>query len=52
MSDEDVNGKFRDLAGGLLEPGRRDALLAALWDVDKAALIGKILDLTKVTSDR
>jgi 2-methylcitrate dehydratase len=46
MNDDDVNSKFAGLCGDALAPARRDALLKALWDVDRAADIGKVLELT------
>jgi 2-methylcitrate dehydratase len=48
MSDEDVSSKFAGLARGILEPGRRDALLKALWDFELAPDIAQVIDLTRV----
>jgi len=48
MSDADVESKFADLSGTLLTPDRRDALLRALWDIDQASDIVKVMDLVRV----
>lgn len=47
MSDADVESKFADLSRDLLAPHQCDALLRALWDVDQAADVGKVLALIK-----
>jgi 2-methylcitrate dehydratase len=48
MTDADVDGKFAGLTEGLLEPGQRDRLVAALRDIDKAADVGSVLELVRV----
>lgn len=48
MNDDDVNAKFAGLCGELLAPGRRDALLKALWDIDRAPDLAKVLDLVLI----
>jgi 2-methylcitrate dehydratase len=48
MNDDDVNTKFVGLCGDILPAGRRDALLKALWDLERAPELGKVLDLTLV----
>ena len=48
MSDADIDSKFTDLSANLLAPGRRDTLLRALWDVDHAPDIAKVIDLIRV----
>ena len=48
MSDADVESKFADLSRALLAPDRRDALLRALWDIDQASDIVKVMDLVRV----
>ena len=48
MSEEDIEAKFRTLADGLMRPAQRDALLKALWDVDRAPQIGAVLRLVAV----
>jgi 2-methylcitrate dehydratase len=48
MSDEDVASKFADLSRDVLAPERRDALLRALWDIERAPDIAQVLDLTRI----
>jgi 2-methylcitrate dehydratase len=48
MSDADVEAKFAGLTDGLLAPGRRDALLEALWNIDRATDVGKVIELVRV----
>ena len=48
MSDADVESKFADLSRALFAPDRRDALLRALWDIDQASDIVKVMDLVRV----
>jgi 2-methylcitrate dehydratase len=48
MSDADVDSKFTDLSKDLLAPARRDALLRALWEIDQAPDIVKVMDLVRV----
>ena len=45
MSDGDVERKFRDMCGVHLDEGRQDAALKALWDLDQAADVGKVVKL-------
>lgn len=47
MSDSDVSSKFADLTQDLLTPGRREALLRALWDIELAADIAGVIDLVR-----
>ncbi len=48
LNDADLEGKFAGLTQRVLPPPRRDALVKALWDVDQAADIGRIIELTRV----
>ncbi|HZM47725.1 MAG TPA: hypothetical protein VFC14_23130, partial [Burkholderiales bacterium] len=48
MNDADVEAKFVGLTEGLIKPGQRDKLLAALRDVDSAADVGSVLELVRV----
>jgi 2-methylcitrate dehydratase len=48
MTEEDIESKFKILADNVMKPGARDALLAALWSVDQAAQIGRVLELVRV----
>jgi 2-methylcitrate dehydratase len=48
MSDTDVESKFTDLSQDLLTPAGRDALLRALWDVDAAEDISRVIDLVRI----
>jgi 2-methylcitrate dehydratase len=48
MSDADVEAKFADLSHELLPAGRRTTLLQALWNVERAANIGAVLELSSV----
>lgn len=48
MNDADVESKFRDLSRDVLTTVACDSLLRALWDVDRAGDIGKIIELTRV----
>ena len=48
MSDADVEAKFADLSHDLLPAGRRTTLLQALWNVERAANIGAVLELSSV----
>ena len=48
MSDADVESKFANLSEGMLTPARRDSILRALWDVDQATDIGKVIELVRV----
>jgi 2-methylcitrate dehydratase len=47
MSDADVDRKFTDLCGDLLAPARRDALRAALWELERAPDVGAVLALAR-----
>src|SRR5207247_1341408 len=51
MSDEDISGKFRALADSVLEPARSQELLAALWRIDEAADVGKLMSLAGGVSE-
>ena len=48
MSEADIEAKFVTLAEPMMKPAQRDALLKALWDVDQAAEIGRVLELVRV----
>jgi 2-methylcitrate dehydratase len=48
MTDSDLTGKFGDLCHDVLTPARRDALLEVLWNTDKAADIGKVLEQVRI----
>src|SRR5262249_10720042 len=48
MTDADVDRKFADLCANLLPPKRRDPLLRALWDIDQAPDVAKVIDLVRV----
>ena len=48
MSDADVEAKFDDLSRDVIAPGRRDALLKALWSVERATDIAEVLALCAV----
>jgi 2-methylcitrate dehydratase PrpD len=44
LSDEEVEGKFRDCAAGLLDDARVAAVLRAIWDFDRLEDAGSLLD--------
>ena len=48
MSDADVESKFTDLSRDLLTPAACDALLRALWDIDEAEDISRVIGLVRV----
>jgi 2-methylcitrate dehydratase len=48
MSDADLESKFAGLSEGLLTPDQRDALLSALWNVENAADVGKVLAMVQL----
>jgi 2-methylcitrate dehydratase len=48
MSDAEVESKFAGLSENLLTSGRRDSIIRALWEVDQAADIGKVIKLVRV----
>ena len=48
MSEEDIENKFRSLAENIMKPAQRDALLKALWEVDRAREIGHVLALVQL----
>jgi hypothetical protein len=48
MSDADVETKFAGLSEGLVAPAERNALLSALWAVDHATEMGKVLELVRL----
>jgi 2-methylcitrate dehydratase len=45
MNDEDIERKFRDLAGAALAPAQADAALAFLRDLENAPDVRKLLDV-------
>lgn len=45
MTDADVDGKFRDLAGDLLGRARTEAALKTLWSLDQLPRAAAVLDL-------
>ena len=48
MSEDDIVNKFRTLAENIMKPAQRDALLKALWEVERAPQIGEVLKLIQV----
>ncbi len=48
MTDSEIDAKLIAQAERVLPAARRDALLHALWDIDRAAAIGQLLDLVRV----
>jgi 2-methylcitrate dehydratase len=48
MSDQEVEEKFRVLARGRLDRGRIGKLLDAIWTLDRAEDVSKIVGLVKV----
>ena len=48
MSEEDIESKFRVLAENTMQPSQADALLKALWAIDRAPQIGDVLKLVRV----
>jgi 2-methylcitrate dehydratase len=48
MSDADVESKFADLSRDLIPASRRAALLKALWAMDQAPDIARVVDLVRV----
>ena len=48
MSDKDLEKKFRSMAEGLLSRKRTDMILQALWNLDQAEDIGKVISLMRV----
>lgn len=48
MSDREVEDKFRALARGRLERGRMGKLLDAVWMLDQAKDLGRVVDLLRV----
>jgi 2-methylcitrate dehydratase len=47
MTDSEIDAKFAAQAERMLSAAQRDALLHALWDVDRARAIGEVLDLVR-----
>ena len=47
LSAIEVESKFGTLCEGLLSPRSRDALLRALWDIDQAADVGRVIELVR-----
>ena len=48
MTEAEIEAKYASLADGVMKPAQRNALLRALWDVDQAAEIGRVLALVRV----
>jgi 2-methylcitrate dehydratase PrpD len=48
MSDREVEDKFRALARGRLDRARMSRLLDALWALDQAKDVSRIVDVLKV----
>lgn len=46
MSEAEIEAKFRPLAADVLQPGRTDRLLAALWRLEEQANIHELMALT------
>ena len=44
MTDDEVEGKFRALAGKLLPAPQLDTALARLWKIDEAPAAAVVLD--------
>ncbi len=47
MADSEIDSKLIAQAERVLPAAQRDALLHALWDIDRAAEIGQLLDLVR-----
>jgi 2-methylcitrate dehydratase len=45
MSDGDVEAKFRDMVQGRLDSARADALLEAVWNLDRVGDVREVLKL-------
>jgi 2-methylcitrate dehydratase len=48
MTDSEIDAKFIAQAEGVLPASQRDALLHALWDIDRTGAIGQVLDLVRI----
>jgi 2-methylcitrate dehydratase len=48
MTDADVETKFRDFCGAVLQPSQIDAALRALWHLEKIPNAGTVIDLFRV----
>ena len=48
MSNDEVAGKFRSLAGELLPSAQVDALLARLWQLDDLPEVGELIRATRI----
>jgi 2-methylcitrate dehydratase len=48
MTDGEIEQKFAQQADRGMAPAARDRLLAALWEIDRAARIGDVLELVRV----
>jgi 2-methylcitrate dehydratase len=49
LSDQEVEGKFRDLAGGALGAGGCDRVLAEAWGLDKAVTLDTLFETLVVS---
>jgi 2-methylcitrate dehydratase len=47
MTDQEIEAKFRSLAGDLLAPAQTDALLERLWNLDQVKDIGEVIKMVK-----
>jgi 2-methylcitrate dehydratase PrpD len=48
MTEKEIERKFRSLAGELITPEQSKELLSKLWNLDKVADMGEIMELLKV----
>jgi 2-methylcitrate dehydratase len=48
MTDREIEQKFAAQADRGMAPAARDRLAAGLWDIDRAAQIGDVLDLVRI----
>ena len=48
MSEAEIESKFAELSENVLTSARRESILRALWDVDQAADIGKVIEPIRV----
>jgi len=48
MSDQEIEEKFRSLAGALLSSGQQDGLLDQLWNLERLDRVGPIIEATRI----
>ena len=46
MTDVEIEGKFRSLAGKMLPAARIDALLRQLWKLEELPGVGRLVEMT------